>query len=85
MAHQKAAVTSGYWPLYRFHPSPDAGAHPFSLDSKAPTTRLVDFLHEETRYTALERSDHDRSEHLTELAQADIDERWHYYEQLAGT
>jgi len=84
MAHQKAAVSSGYWPLYRFHPSPDAGAHPFSLDSKAPTTRLVDFLHEETRYTALERSDHDRSEHLTDLAQADIDERWHYYEQLAG-
>ena len=32
-------------------------------DSKPPTTRLVDFLHEETRYTALERSDHDRSEH----------------------
>ena len=24
------------------------------------------------------------AEHLAELAQADIDERWHYYEQLAG-
>ena len=83
MSHQKSAVTSGYWPLYRFHPSPTEGAHPFSLDSKAPSTRLVDFLHEETRYTALERQDHERSEHLIELAQADIDERWHHYEQLA--
>ncbi|HET7900526.1 MAG TPA: pyruvate:ferredoxin (flavodoxin) oxidoreductase [Candidatus Nanopelagicales bacterium] len=84
MGHQKAAVTSGYWPLYRFHPSPDAGAHPFSLDSKKPTTSLADFTSEETRYTALDREDHERAEHLLELAQADIDERWHYYEQLAG-
>ncbi len=28
MSHQKAAVTSGYWPLYRFHPSPAAGRSP---------------------------------------------------------
>jgi hypothetical protein len=25
-----------------------------------------------------------RAEHLQALAQADVDERWHYYEQLAG-
>ncbi|MBI1379064.1 MAG: pyruvate:ferredoxin (flavodoxin) oxidoreductase [Frankiales bacterium] len=84
MAHQKAAVTSGYWPLYRFHPSPAPDAHPFSLDSKRPTTTLADFTREETRYSALDRSDHDRSAHLLALAQADIDQRWHYYEQLAG-
>ncbi len=84
MAHQKAAVTSGYWPLYRFHPSPAPGAHPFSLDSKRPTTSLADFQHDETRYTSLDRADHARAEHLQHLAQADIDERWHYYEQLAG-
>ena len=84
MAHQKEAVTSGYWPLYRFHPSPDAGTRPFALDSKAPTTTLEQFVHSETRYTALDRTDHERSQHLMHLAQADIDERWHYYEQLAG-
>jgi pyruvate-ferredoxin/flavodoxin oxidoreductase len=84
MSHQKAAVTSGYWPLYRFHPSPAAGAHPFSLDSKRPSTSLTDFTSVETRYTSLDRADHDRSEYLLNLAQADIDERWHYYEQLAG-
>ncbi len=84
MGHQKDAVSSGYWPLYRFHPSPEEGAHPFSLDSKRPTIPLSDFTHDETRYTSLDRIDHDRSEHLLHLAQADIDERWHYYEQLAG-
>ena len=41
-------------------------------------------MHSETRYTALDRTDHERSQHLMHLAQADIDERWHYYEQLAG-
>ena len=32
----------------------------------------------------LERSDPERAAHLMALAQADVDERWHYYEQLAG-
>ena len=32
----------------------------------------------------LARADPERSQHLLELAQADIDERWRYYEQLAG-
>ena len=33
MTHQKDAVKSGYWPLYRFHPSEVEGGKPFKLDS----------------------------------------------------
>ena len=84
MGHQKDAVTSGYWPLYRFHPSPDSGAHPFSLDSKRPSTSLAEFKSAETRYSALDLTDPERAQYLLELSQADVDERWHYYEQLAG-
>ena len=84
MTHQKRAVASGYWPLYRVHPSPEPGTHPFSLDSKAPSIPLHEFLEHETRFAVLERSDPERAEHLQALAQADVDERWHYYEQLAG-
>jgi pyruvate-ferredoxin/flavodoxin oxidoreductase len=84
MSHQKQAVASGYWPLYRYHPSPEPGTHPFSLDSKKPTIRLHEFQEQETRFAVLERSDPPRAEHLQALAQADVDERWHYYEQLAG-
>jgi pyruvate-ferredoxin/flavodoxin oxidoreductase len=83
MTHQKQAVASGYWPLYRYHPSPEPGNHPFSLDSKAPTVPLHQFLENETRFAVLERTDPERAEHLQALAQADVDERWHYYEQLA--
>ena len=83
MTHQKAAVASGYWPLYRFHPSPESGAHPFSLDSKKPTIPLREFEQQETRYAALHRTEPERAAALEAQAQADIDERWRYYEQLA--
>ena len=84
MGHQRQAVDSGYWPLYRFHPSPDPGAHPFALDSHRPSIPLHEFQSQETRFAALARLDPARAERLEALAQADIDERWHYYEQLAG-
>jgi pyruvate-ferredoxin/flavodoxin oxidoreductase len=84
MTHQKDAVKSGYWPLYRFHPSDIDGGHPFKLDSPAPSIRIADFVATETRFAILKRTDPERAAELAELAQADADERWHYYQQLAG-
>jgi pyruvate-ferredoxin/flavodoxin oxidoreductase len=84
MSHQKEAVASGYWPLYRFRPTTDSEAHPLKLDSKKPTVPVRDFLLNETRFSQLARSNPQRSEHLLALAQADVDERFRYYSQLAG-
>ena len=84
MAHQKEAVKSGYWPLYRYKPSVTDHEHPFQLDSSAPTIPLRDFALQEARYAMLARSDPARSNHLLDLAQAAIDERWRFYEQLVG-
>jgi pyruvate-ferredoxin/flavodoxin oxidoreductase len=84
MAHQRDAVRSGYWPLYRFRPSEEAHVTPFQLDSAAPTMPVREFALQEARFAMLARSDPERSERLLDLAQADVDERWHYYEQLAG-
>jgi pyruvate-ferredoxin/flavodoxin oxidoreductase len=84
MAHQRDAVRSGYWPLYRFRPSEEAHVTPFQLDSAAPSMPVREFALEEARFAMLARSDPERSERLLDLAQADVDERWHYYEQLAG-
>jgi pyruvate-ferredoxin/flavodoxin oxidoreductase len=84
MTHQKEAVSSGYWPLYRFRPSEEAEGHPFKLDSKKPTTSLRDFALAETRFSMLARKDSERSDHLLALAQADADERWRLYSQMAG-
>ena len=38
----------------------------------------------ETRFAVLQRTNPERAAELAALAQADADERWHYYEQLAG-
>jgi len=84
MTHQRDAVKSGHWPLYRFAPGPDEHTKPFRLDSRKPALPLKEFAREEARFAMLERSDPKRAHHLMALAQADVDERWRYYEQLAG-
>ncbi|HEX2755577.1 MAG TPA: pyruvate:ferredoxin (flavodoxin) oxidoreductase [Candidatus Limnocylindrales bacterium] len=84
MSHQKDAVRSGYWPLYRFHPSEIDGGKPFKLDSAKPTIPIADFVATETRFAVLQRTDPERAAELATLAQADADGRWRYYEQLAG-
>ncbi len=84
MTHQKDAVKSGYWPLYRFHPSEIEGGKPFKLDSSTPSIPIADFVATETRFAVLQRTHPERAAELATLAQADADERWRYYEQLAG-
>ncbi len=84
MTHQKDAVRSGYWPLYRFHPSEIEDGHPFKLDSVAPTIPVAEFAASEARFAILQRTDPDRAAELATLAQADADERWRYYQGLAG-
>ena len=84
MGHQKEAVRSGYWPLYRFHPS-DRGARatvPARLGGTVDPTDRVRSL-KEARFAMLAQN---RSGALGQPArprpQADVDERWRYYEQL---
>jgi len=44
---------------------------------------LRDFISSETRFAVLERTKPARAAELAALAQADVDERWRYYTQLA--
>ena len=61
----KLAVTSGYWPLYRFNPQlAEQGQNPFKLESKAPDGTLQAFLSGEQRYAALEKSMPEESRRL---------------------
>jgi pyruvate-ferredoxin/flavodoxin oxidoreductase len=84
MHQQRDAVQSGYWPLYRFHPGLGEHEHPFHLDSHPPSIPFSQFAENEGRFAMLHRSDPETAVHLSSLAQADIDERWRFYEQLAG-
>jgi pyruvate-ferredoxin/flavodoxin oxidoreductase len=83
MAHQKNAVKSGAWPLYRYDPRhAHHGDHPFRLDSRSPDLSYREFARTEARFTMLERANPEAAARLMALAQHDIDERWHFYEQL---
>ncbi len=84
MSHQKDAVRAGYWPLYRYRPGGDEHTLPFQLDSKDPSIPLAQFTAEEGRYSMLARANPTHAAELLTLAQADVDERWRFYRQLAG-
>jgi len=82
--HQKKAVASAYWPLYRYNPDlKKEGRNPFLLDSKPPSVPLEDYLSAETRYRMLAPGQSAEGEHLLQLMHEDIQSRWHHYEQLA--
>ncbi len=85
MRQQKAAVDSGYWPLWRFDPRHEGpGEHPFHLDSRTPKIPLSEFMRTEARFAMLARAKPEEALRLQALAQHDVDERWHVYEQLAN-
>ena len=83
MSHQTEAVNSGFWPLFRFDPR-KADHRPFKLDSKTPTLPFEEFADKEARFAMLKRTDPDRAKMLFGMAQEQINDRWSYYEQLAG-
>jgi len=85
MSHQKEAVNSGFWPLYRFDPRISNGDNrPFHLDSRKPTIAFKEFAMKEARFAMLARGDKQRAAELMKLAQQDVDEQWHLYEQMAN-
>jgi pyruvate-ferredoxin/flavodoxin oxidoreductase len=84
MEQQKAAVNSGYWPLFRYNPDLVAqNKNPFQLDSRAPSIALKDYAYNETRYTMLAKSNPEEAKRLLALAQDDVGARWKLYEHWA--
>ncbi len=85
LQQQKAAVASGYWPLFRYNPDLVAlGKNPFQLDSRAPKLPLEEYIYKEGRYRMLTQSHPERAAKLLELAKADVQEQWEKYAKLAG-
>jgi pyruvate-ferredoxin/flavodoxin oxidoreductase len=84
MRQQKLAVESGHWPLYRFKPAA-AGRdrQEFVLDSQAPSIPLKKYAYNEIRYRMLSHTNPVEAKRLLDLAQADINQRWEVYSNLA--
>jgi pyruvate-ferredoxin/flavodoxin oxidoreductase len=84
MEQQKAVVTSGLWPLFRYDPRlKDQGKNPFQLDSKEPSTALEDFMYKEVRFKSLKAASPDRADALLAKAKAQADRVYKEYKYLA--
>ena len=84
MEQQKAAVQTGYWPLFRYDPQlVQRGLNPLQLDSRPPSMPLEQYMRNETRFTLLNHTQPERAQELLELARSDADQRWKLYESLA--
>ena len=84
LSHQKAAVESGSWPLYRYDPrNVEAYKAPLMLDSKAPTVPLADYMSNENRFGIVKKQNPERYETLLEKSQENLKEKRSQLEHLA--
>jgi pyruvate-ferredoxin/flavodoxin oxidoreductase len=85
LKQQALAVASGHWPLIRYNPAlRQADKNPFVLDSPRPRVKLKDYAFNELRYKMLSRAHPAESEHLMELAQQVVEQKWEVYEEMAS-
>ncbi|MCA9401777.1 MAG: pyruvate:ferredoxin (flavodoxin) oxidoreductase, partial [Candidatus Omnitrophica bacterium] len=84
LQNQKAAVLSGYWPLFRYNPDlADEGKNPFSLDSTQPKIPLKEYAYRENRFKMLTKSKPEEAKRLMDLAQEDVYRRFMAYQEMA--
>ncbi len=84
MSNQKAAVDCGQWLLYRYHPEREIqGENPLTLDSRAPTKKVQDYLSMETRFKMLTKAKPEDAKRLWAEAHRDAQTRYRFYEYLS--
>ncbi len=82
--HQKNAVQSGSWNLYRFDPRLAAqGKNPLQIDSRGLTLPVEDFVPTENRYNMLRKFAPDAADMLWQKAQRHVATRWGILRQQA--
>ncbi len=84
LSHQKAAVDSGQWLLYRYNPDlAKDGQNPLVLDSKEPKLPVIEYLRTENRFLQLEKQNPEMAKILFAEQQKVVDARYKYYKYLA--
>jgi pyruvate-ferredoxin/flavodoxin oxidoreductase len=85
LEQQKKAVDSGLWILMRYNPALIGECkNPLSIDSKAPTLPLADYIYNEVRYKSLQKADPATAAALLAEEEAELKLKWRYYQHLAA-
>ena len=83
--HQRLAVESGQWLLYRYDPRrAAAGENPLQLDSPPAKLKVSEYLLAENRFKMLTKTRPEDARRLLEAAQLDVEARWQLYTYLAA-
>jgi len=82
--HQKLAVDSGYWPLYRYDPRRvEVGKAPLTLDAKGNKLPVSDFMDSERRFQQVQRTAPAAFAQYAEESQLAAQRRMALYHHLA--
>jgi len=85
LQQQDRAVASGYWPLVRYNPAlRKTETNPFVLDSPRPRIKFRRYAENELRYKLLSRTHPAEFEHLMDIAQQVVNQKWETYEEMAS-
>ena len=83
MNQQKLAVQSGLWPLMRYNPDKvDTDENPFSLDYKAPSIPVKEYMYNETRFKMVLKMNKERAEEFLSEAGKKAKRNWICYSDL---
>jgi pyruvate-ferredoxin/flavodoxin oxidoreductase len=83
--HQKMAVQSGYWHLFRYNPElTEQGKNPFVLDAKEIKMPLKDFISRETRFKMLFKANPQRANELLTQSQKEVHAKFKVYQDMAA-
>ncbi len=84
MKHQKLAVESGIWQMYRFNPEAEKeGKNPLRLDYKEPKIPVSDYMSTETRFNMVNKMNPEAAKEFIAHAQEQANKRWEKYSHLA--
>ncbi|MEA1983336.1 MAG: pyruvate:ferredoxin (flavodoxin) oxidoreductase [Campylobacterota bacterium] len=84
MAHQKLAVESGLWPMFRYNPSLEKeGKNPMQLDYKGPVVDVKNFMYQETRFKMVEKLNQKSAKEYLSTAREHAKDMYKRYENLA--
>jgi len=84
LEHQKAAVDSGQWLLYRYNPErAQLGQNPLILDSRPPKMPVEEYMNMENRFKILLISKPEAAKLFYKMAQENVENRFKFYQYLA--
>ena len=83
MAHQKLAVESGLWPMFRYNPDlRDESKNPMQLDYKGPQIDVKNFMYQETRFKMVEKLNANNAKEYLQTAREHAQSLYKRYQNL---